>query len=126
VPMLLNVPETLCDANYVNNSAIRAPDDGLQFLVYPSGTSSFAIHDGTLLTCRVDGSTMDLTLTSAGRPIELKVFGSRPASVTRDSGVLTEHATSSGFEAATTGWRHELGFTSVKFPHSGGSTLIRL
>ena len=41
VPMLLDVPDTLCDANYVNNPAINAPTEGLQFLVYPRGSSSF-------------------------------------------------------------------------------------
>src|SRR5205823_2371497 len=38
IPMLANVPQTLCDANYVNNPAIIAMDSALQFLIYPGPT----------------------------------------------------------------------------------------
>src|SRR6266436_2274319 len=91
VPMLLDVPETLCDANYVNTPAILTPDDGLQFLSYPSGTSSFTVYDGTLLLCQTAGATTNLTLTSTPRPIMFKVFGRRPAGVTRNGSALAEH-----------------------------------
>ncbi|MDQ3622272.1 MAG: glycoside hydrolase family 31 protein, partial [Verrucomicrobiota bacterium] len=126
LPMLLNVPETLCDANYINNPAINAADNGLQFLVYPRDSSRFTVHDGTLLTCQVNGSTKDLALTSPARSISIRIFGPKPASVTRDGSALTEHPTKAAFDAAPTGWHHELSFTSLKFPHPGGSTVIRL
>ena len=48
IPMLADVPQTLCDANYVNNPAITTRDSGLQFLVYPGpAMASFDLYDGT-------------------------------------------------------------------------------
>ena len=53
--MLLEVPQTLCDANYVNNDQIRTPGDGLLVRIYPAGFSRFLVYDGTDVTCQVDG-----------------------------------------------------------------------
>jgi alpha-glucosidase (family GH31 glycosyl hydrolase) len=36
LPMLADLPQTLCDANCVNNDQIRTPTDGLQVRVYPA------------------------------------------------------------------------------------------
>jgi alpha-glucosidase (family GH31 glycosyl hydrolase) len=126
VPMLSNIPDTLCDANYTNDAAVKTPGDALQFLVYPRGKSSFAVHDGTLVTSEVNGSARKLTFNSIARPIELKVFGSKPASATRDGVVLTEHSTLAAFQAATSGWIHESEFTRVKLQHGGGLSVIDL
>ena len=126
VPMLTSVPETLCDGNYVNNPAIKAPEDGLLFLVYPHSSSSFSVHDGTVLRCELNVGATGLTLSSNQRPILLKVFGSKPTSVTRDGSLLPEFSTQANFDAAVSGWRHDLGFTFVKFQHSGGTTEVRL
>ena len=126
VPMLLDVPDTLCDANYVNNPKINAPGEGLQVLVYPRGSSSFTVHDGTLITCDAGGVAVNIALTSAARSIEFKIFGPRPASVSHDGVALPEHATQASFEVATVGWRHDGGFTFVRFQHGGGSAVVQL
>src|SRR5262249_8323702 len=55
IPMLLEVPQTLCDANYVNSDRIRTPGDGLLFRIYPAGTSRFTVFNGTDVTCQADG-----------------------------------------------------------------------
>lgn len=126
VPMLLNVPETLCEANYTNNVAIQTPNDRLHFLVYPCGKSSFTVHDGTLVTCEVNGSARKITLNSIARLAVLKVFGSKPVSVVRNGAALTEHTALAAFQVAASGWHHETGFTHVKFQHGGGSSVIEL
>jgi alpha-D-xyloside xylohydrolase len=126
VPMLLNVPETLCDANYTNNTALQTPDDGLRFLVYPRGKSSFTVHDGTLVRCDADGSARVITLTSLARRAELRVFGARPDNVMRDDVLLAEQPTAASFDAASSGWRHDGRFTLIKFQHGGGATQMRL
>jgi alpha-D-xyloside xylohydrolase len=126
VPMLLNVPDTLCDANYTNNPAIQAQDDALEFLVYPRGKSSFTVHDGTLIASEVNGPARKITINSVARLVESKVFGSRPAGVMRDGAALTEHSTLPAFQAAASGWRQEAGFTHIKFHHGGGPSVIEL
>ncbi|BDI28933.1 alpha-xylosidase [Capsulimonas corticalis] len=131
VPMLLNVPQTLCDANYVNNPAIQTMDAGLQFLVYPSDAapaSSFTLYEGTEVTCQGNSGAPILTLTSnTPRPVVWKILGAAPANgVTRDGAALNEQALAAAFDAATEGWRHDAGFTFVKFNHAGGFTRIAL
>jgi alpha-D-xyloside xylohydrolase len=127
VPMLLHVPDTLCEADYVNNPAIRTHDAGLQFLIYPtSSPSNFDLHDGTQLACKVSGVATMLTLSSIPRSILLKILGRKPVSITRDGIVLPEQPASDAFDAATIAWRHDagLGFIFVKFQHSGGVAQI--
>ena len=49
IPMLIDVPQTLNTANYINNSAITTMDSGLQFLIYPgpatAGVQRLRRHD---------------------------------------------------------------------------------
>ena len=48
VPLILGEDvQTLCDANYVNNPAIKTWDGGLEIRIYPAGTSQFTVFDGT-------------------------------------------------------------------------------
>jgi alpha-D-xyloside xylohydrolase len=128
VPMLLNVPDTLCDGNYVNNPAVQAADDGWLFLVYPGGTDGFEMFDGTTVGCQVNGSSTEITLSSTPRAIVLRIVGRRPTDITRDGVVLLEHSSPEGFKSAGAGWRHHAAgkFTSVKFVHAGGSTGLEL
>jgi alpha-D-xyloside xylohydrolase len=129
VPMLLRVPDTLCEANYVNNPAIQTQDAGLQFLIFPSSSpSSFVLHDGTRLTCKVSGVATALTLSSTPRSLLLKVLARKPATITRDGVAIPEQPSPDSFDAATIAWRHDagLGFVFVKFQHSGGVAEIAL
>jgi len=124
VPMLLTEVQTLCDANYVNNAQIKTTDDGLQFLIYPGGTSQFTVHDGTTATCMTSAAATDITLASIARPIILKVLAGEPAAVALDGAPLAK-ITASAFETATSGWRFDSEFVFIKFQHPGGTALIR-
>jgi alpha-D-xyloside xylohydrolase len=129
VPMLLDLPDTLCEANYVNNPTIHTPDAGLQFLVYPTGgLSRFTLYDGTQLTCQVKGAATTLMLSSPPRPVLLKILGAKPAAVTRNGVALAEQPEPVAFHAATIAWHHDarVGFVFIKFQHSGGVAQIAL
>ncbi|MEY2486186.1 MAG: alpha-D-xyloside xylohydrolase [Verrucomicrobiota bacterium] len=128
VPMLLHVPQTLCDANYVNNSNIAAMDNALQFLVYPGpSTASFTIYDGTTAQCAVAGTVTTLTLSSISRPVVFKVFAdASPAGVERNGLRLPHLATQNTFDAASFGWFYDSGakFLYAKFQHAGGGATV--
>jgi hypothetical protein len=128
VPMLANVPQTLCDANYVNNPAITTRDNALQFLVYPGpSTASFNIYDGTTAQCSVNATVTTLTLSSVARPITFKVFGSSsPAGVERNGARLPHLLTQNDFNAASLGWFYDgsAKFLYVKFSHPGGNASV--
>jgi alpha-glucosidase (family GH31 glycosyl hydrolase) len=130
IAMLLEVPQTLCDANYVNNSTMRTSTDGLLFRIYPAGTSRFTVHDGTDITCQAAGGGVTVTIHSPKpRSVQLEILGPRPASgVRRDGAVLNEKTDPGQFAAAVSAWRHDPnpapGFLTVKFPHGGGSTTV--
>lgn len=127
VPMLLNSPRTLNGANYVNNPAVKTPDDGLLFLVYPAGSYRFTVHDGTEIECDALGGGTNITLSSIPRPVELKIRSGEPAAVLRDGTALQKFATAGQFDASNSGWRADAagGFVFVKFDHAGGKTTIR-
>jgi alpha-D-xyloside xylohydrolase len=127
VPMLLRDDvQTLCDANYVNNPNVRTADDGVRFLVYPSGASHFVIYDGTEVACQEAGAGRVVTLTSAPRAVACQVLQPEPAGVTRDGVALTRFATAAELEAALAGWWFDAagGFLHVKFQHIGGQTRV--
>jgi alpha-D-xyloside xylohydrolase len=129
VPMLANIPQTLNSANYVNNSGVTTMDNGLLFLVYPAptGTTYFNVYDGTNTECTKGGTVTTFTVSSAARPIILKVFTSpAPAGVERNGVRLPQLGTQADFNAASLGWYNDgtAGFLYVKFAHTGGSAVI--
>jgi alpha-glucosidase (family GH31 glycosyl hydrolase) len=127
VPMLLNEPATLCDANYVNNPAVSTADTGLLFLVYPGGTSGFTVHDGTAIQCRADPGKTVVTLSSEARRVRLQVLGDEPPGVTRDGVALTKFASAAELGAANAGWRADAQARQIfiEFEHPGGTTMIQ-
>jgi alpha-D-xyloside xylohydrolase len=128
VPMLSELPQTLCDANYVNNDKIRTPGDGLLFRIYPAGTSRFTVYDGTDVVCRAAGGGVEVKVTSPKpRPVRLTVLAGRPASgVRRDGAALNETADLDDFDGETSAWRHDptTQMLDIKFPHAGGLTTV--
>lgn len=128
VPMLANVPQTLCDTNYVNNLSITTMDNALVFLVYPGPSSaSFTLYDGTSAQCSAGGNVTTLTLSSIARPISLKIFASSsPFGVERDGVRLPHLATQNDFNAASLGWFYDgtAKFLSVKFSHGNGNATV--
>ncbi len=127
IPMLLEVPQTLCDANYVNNDAVRTPGDGLLFRIYPAGTSEFTVYDNTVVTCKEGGGVEVKISSPKPRSIRLTVLSGRPAlGVRRDGVALTEKADPGDFANETSAWRHDATtqLLDVKFPHSGVLTTI--
>jgi alpha-glucosidase (family GH31 glycosyl hydrolase) len=120
VPMLLSDVDTLCDANYVNNSHITTPDAGLQFLIYPATSSEFTVHDGT----RVMAQPAVLTLTSITRSVAFKVFRAEPGSVTLNGTALPK-LSAADFAVTASGWRFDAGFVLIKFNHGGATSEIR-
>jgi hypothetical protein len=126
--MLLSVPDTLCSPDYVNNSAIVCPDDGLRFLVYPEGTSSFTVYDGTVVDCQDGNDATALRLTSAARAVVLQILTAQPRAIQLDDVALTKVATPEEFDAADAAWRYDsgAGLAFVKFSHRGGSAGVGL
>jgi alpha-D-xyloside xylohydrolase len=128
IPMLLNDADSLCDANYINNAAVKAWDDGLLFLIFPAGSSGFTVYDGTTVQCARTGTGTTVTLSSAARSIELQVFTDTPATVTRDGAALTKFASQAQFSAGSNGWivgAQPPGFILIKFQHAGGNTTVQ-
>jgi alpha-D-xyloside xylohydrolase len=128
VPMLLTVVDTLCDADYVNNPAVRTLDDGLQVLIYPAGSTSFTLFDGSDIRCVANDASVTVTVTASARPLLLQLHRPAPASVTRDGAALPQSPTQAAFDAATEAWRADVQMKMlfVKFAHSGGSSTIRV
>jgi hypothetical protein len=128
IPMLNKVPQTLCDANYVNNPSISTMDTGLQFLIYPGASvAAFNMYDGTTAQCTVTGTATRLELTSISRDIALKVYAdSSPAGVERNGLRLPHQPTQNDFSNASLGWIYDATakFLYVKFTHSGGNVTI--
>jgi hypothetical protein len=126
IPMLQNVPQTLCDENYVNNPAISTRDTALQFLTYPPGSGSFEVFDGTKVEQGTTGAVTTVSINSAQRPISLKVLASAPAGVERNGIRLPEQASEAAYNASSLGWRYDSasGFLFVKLPHPGGVAVI--
>lgn len=127
IPMLLTQVQTLCVANYVNNSAVKTPDNGLLFLIYPAGTSHFAVYDGTNIQCKVGSGQTVITLTSEIRAVMLQILGDEPGTVLRDGIPIKKFATASEFDAADTGWRADANtrLIHIKFQHGGGNATIQ-
>jgi len=128
IPMLGIVPQTLCDANYVNNPAITTMDSSLQFLIYPGpAPASFTMYDNTAAQCSVTGTVTTLTLSANPRPVTFKVFeNTSPAGVERNGLRLPHLLTQNDFNAATTGWFYDAAtkFLNVKIQHTGGNATI--
>jgi alpha-D-xyloside xylohydrolase len=127
VPLVLgDSVETLCDPNYVNNPSITTWDGGIDASIYPAGSSSFTVFDGTVLTCTAAAASTTLTVHSpSARPMILRILSARPAAVQRDGVALTEAASAAAFAAASAAWQFDttLGFVLVKFSHPGGTTV---
>lgn len=128
IPMLANVPQTLCDPNYVNNPTLTTMDSALQFLVYPGpATAAFNLYDGTSAQCAVTGTSTALTLSSTSRAVTWKIFASASPAGTERNGVRLPHlATQNDFNAASLGWFYDITakFLFVKFQHGGGNATV--
>ena len=128
IPMLAHIPQTLCDANYVNNPAITTMDTALQFLVYPGpAAASFTMYDGTSAACTVSGTVTSLTLSSVTRAVTFKVLENASPAGVENNGLRLPHLVSqSSFDSATTGWFYDgsAQFLYVKFSHPGGTATV--
>ena len=121
--------ETLCDATYVSNPAVKTWDSSLDVSIYPAGVSQFVMFDGTDIVCTEGAGPISIRVTSpTPRAIVLRVRAPRPAAVRRDGTLLVEAASAALFAAATSAWRFDavLGVVLVKFGHSGGAVTITL
>ena len=120
IPMLSETPQTLCNADYVNNDRIHTPTEGLLVQIYPADASRFVVHDGTVITCQTAGSAVEIKITSPkARPVRLAVLATKPAAgVRRSVTVLAEEDAPDDFARAASAWRHDpaTGFLDIKFP----------
>jgi alpha-D-xyloside xylohydrolase len=130
VPLILGDDvQTLCDANYVNNSAIVTWADGLDVRIYPSGSSRFTIFDGTDIQFDSGARGKSVTVNSAtARPILLRILSPKPAEIRRDGAAVTEFAAQAPFDAAPEGWQFDAarGVVLIKFNHPSGTTGLTL
>ena len=128
VPMLLTEVQTLCDANYVNDTNVKTPDGGLLVRVYPGATSRFMVYDGTDIRCDAGGGHMTVSLSSVARLVVLQLLVLEPVTVIRDGAILPKLATPAQFDAADTGWQADAHarLVLIKFQHAGGTTTVNL
>ena len=95
------------------------------FGIYPAGSTSFTLYDGSDIRCVANDATATVTVTASARPLLLQIHRLTPASVTRDGASLPQAATQAAFDAATEAWRADVQMLLVKFAHSGGSSTIQ-
>lgn len=128
IPLIATNIQTLLDPAYLGHTNLITRDDALEFLVYPATNSAFTMYDGTVARCTSDSTVVAFRLSSAGRPISLRLRSGPPFGVERDGVRLPKFAAEADFDAAPLGWRYDAaaGFTLVKVPHGGGTTEIRL
>jgi hypothetical protein len=128
VPMLLTDAQTLCSADYVNNPGVKTAGSGLQFLIYPGGTSRFVVFDGTVVDCQSAAGNTVVKLSSVARAVTFEILADAPGSITRDGAAIPQFATAAELAAAGSGWRAEAqtGRVFVTFAHQGGDTTLRL
>jgi alpha-glucosidase (family GH31 glycosyl hydrolase) len=107
VPMLADDADTLCDADYVNNPALRIAGTGLLLLVHPGPRSQFLMHDGTELLQESAGMTRTVSWTSAERAFRLQIrLAAPPTAVSRDGSALPQISLPD-LEKGTTGWSYD-------------------
>jgi alpha-D-xyloside xylohydrolase len=126
VPMLLDSPLSLNDASYVGAGGVSTPGGGLRVLVYPStagATSQFTMADGTTFSAAQASGATTVTITSAARTIELRIFGVQPASVTRDGAALPE-LDAATLDMSAEGWALDGQFVRIKVSATGGTTQL--
>ncbi len=128
IPMVSSNIDTLVDSTYMGHTNIVTLDSALEFLTYPATNSSFTIYDGTAATCSSNDTVVTFNLTSASRPISLRVYNGEPSGVERDGIRLLKYTNAATFAAASLGWRYDNanGFVLVKLDHGGGSTTIKM
>jgi alpha-D-xyloside xylohydrolase len=124
IPMIPTNVLSLCDAAYIGNSDIATWDGSLQFLVYPTASSSFTVYEGTCLQCRISGQTIGLSLSSRPGPVTIRILSNRPLRVECDGKRLHHFTRETGFDRAARGWFYDGKFVQIKFRHAGGSSQI--
>jgi alpha-D-xyloside xylohydrolase len=122
IPMLAEDADTLCDPDYVNNSAIKTTAAGLLFLLYPAEAGSFAVFDGTELRYERAPDVTSLSITSAARPVALKIHSDTVPARVQLQGIDLARLSQSDLDAASAGWRYDAAsrFLHVKLQHSSG------
>jgi alpha-D-xyloside xylohydrolase len=129
VPMLPDDVDTLCDADYVNNPALRTPDGAWTFLIFPGASSRFTVFDGTEVTCAKDANGTTIVVSARQGATSLQVHAdASPASVTRNGAPMANESTKAAFDAAPEAWRFDAQGRAVfvKFGQSAGVTTVRM
>jgi alpha-D-xyloside xylohydrolase len=124
IPMLPDDVDTLCDADYVNNPALRTVGTGLLLLVHPGPHSQFPMYDGTELL--QEGATRTVSLTSAQRAVRLQIrLAAPPAAVALDRRPLSQISVPDLDDGAA-GWSYDgrARLLHIGFHHNGGSGTI--
>jgi hypothetical protein len=120
--MLAADADTLCASEYVNNPAIKTTAAGLLFLIYPAESGSFTVFDGTELRYQSSPAATSLSITSAARPIALKIHLDEAPARVQLQGTDLPRLSQSDLDAAAAGWRYDAAsrFLHIKLQHSGG------
>jgi hypothetical protein len=128
IPMISTNIDTLVDTTYMGNSNLVTMDSALEFLTYPATNSNFTMYDGTAAQCSSNNTVVTFNLTSAVRPVALRVFNGSPAGVERDGVRLQKFTNAAAYAAASMGWRYDAanGFVLVKFSHTGGVVQVKM
>ena len=124
IPLISPDVQTLVDSTYVGSTSLVTMTNALELAVYPAGASQFALYDGTRVSCQDASGTINLTFTSAARPVRFRILQAhRPSSVTVNDLTLAERA---NLDASEAGWAQTGDFITVNFPHPGGTSRVGL
>ena len=126
VPRIAGDVQSLADASYVGNPAIKTLDGALDFLIYPAGSSQVTVYDDTAVTCETTADATSIAMSSIARAVQFDVYSSaHPVGVARDGEPLDE-VTPDEFAAATDAWTYDGSFVRITFAHAGGKTQLVL
>jgi hypothetical protein len=125
--MLLDDAETLCDADYVNNPALRTAGTGLLLLVHPGPSSRFLMYDGTELLQENAGARRTVSLTSSARTVRVQIrLAAPPTAVALDGNALSQTSLPDLDKGGAVGWSYDgrERLLHVGFQHQGDPSTI--
>jgi alpha-glucosidase (family GH31 glycosyl hydrolase) len=127
IPMLLDDAETLCDADYANNPALRTAGTGLLLLVHPGPSSRFLMYDGTELLQENAGARRTVSLTSSARTVRVQIrLAAPPTAVALDGNALSQTSLPDLDKGGAVGWSYDgrERLLHVGFQHQGDPSTI--
>jgi len=128
VPMLLESPQSLCPAEYVDNAAISTRGPDLDILTIPAAQFAFHVYDGTAIEGLQHGDSLTISYDGPARPVQFRIVADEPPAVSRDGVAIPRAASEVEYHQSESSWYYgaKPNRVWVKFPHAGGATSLLL